>query len=87
MHVAARANALHDLLPEIATLAEVQRTRLRGFLWQVALGDVDTVDRNSLRHAECVQRCRSHRGRARGRQGTPQQRQSRERRANLKVVG
>src|ERR1700761_9247349 len=43
MHCAAGANALDDLLTEIAALGEVQRASLAGFLRQVALAEVEAI--------------------------------------------
>ncbi len=47
MHIAARANALHDLLADVAALAEIQRMLLPGFLRQVAIAKINAVTRYS----------------------------------------
>ena len=51
MHRSPRTNALHDLLPHIAALVEVQGPRLLGFLRQVALANVHSV------RSECPKQC------------------------------
>src|SRR5438270_13377692 len=40
MHRAARANALHDLLPDVTALLEMQGALLAGFLRQLALANI-----------------------------------------------
>src|ERR1700722_13788490 len=47
MHCAAGANALDDLLAEVAALGEVQRASLAGFLRQIALAEVDAIARRA----------------------------------------
>src|SRR5580700_463764 len=61
MHIAARANALHNLLPHVATLVEVERSHLLGLLGQVALANVDAIDRNTCRDAMHLQRLAAYR--------------------------
>ena len=51
MHSAAGANALDDLLAEVAALGEVQRAGLAGLLGQIAFAEVDAVTRRSFEHA------------------------------------
>ena len=41
MHLAARVDALDDLLTEITTLGEMQSVSLGGFLREIFFGDVD----------------------------------------------
>ena len=48
----ARANALHDLLAQIAALAEVQRSDLRCLLRQIALHNIHSVRPESPRQCE-----------------------------------
>ena len=43
MDLAARTNALHDLLPQVAAFAEMQCVRLIGFLGQKPLADIFAV--------------------------------------------
>ena len=45
MHRAARANALHDLLPDVTALLEMQGALLAGFLRQLALANILAVTR------------------------------------------
>src|ERR1035437_2478627 len=71
VNTAARADALHDLLAQVATLVEVQRPHLRGLLGQVTLGYVDAVDGNALGNAEGIQRIEADRNGARGANGVP----------------
>ena len=52
MHVAARADALHDLLAEVAAFGEVQGAGLAGFLREVALVEVNAVARRGFEHAQ-----------------------------------
>ncbi len=47
MHVAARANALHDLLPDVAAFGEVQRVLLAGLLRQIAFSQIDAEARHA----------------------------------------
>src|SRR5580658_7208723 len=56
MNLAARANALHDLLPQVAALAEVQRLRLIRFLSKKPLADVFAITWLAMfqaNHASC----------------------------------
>src|SRR5206468_9099493 len=39
-HVATRTDPLHDLLPDVAALTEMESAGLFGFLWQVALANI-----------------------------------------------
>ncbi len=52
MDLAAGADALDDLLAEIAALVEVQGLRLVGLLREVLLGDVAAVERASFEEAQ-----------------------------------
>src|ERR1022692_792204 len=47
MHVAARANSLHDLLPDVAALGEIQRVLLSSFLRQIAFPKINCKARYS----------------------------------------
>ena len=62
VHIAAGANALHDFLAQVAALAEVERPHLGSFLRQIAIVEVDTVERDCLEHAQrlnCFESTRS----------------------------
>ncbi len=72
VNASARADALDDLLAQIAAFAEVKRPHLRGLLRQVALGDVDAVCGNPFGDAKSLKRCRSYRTRAGLDQSLPQ---------------
>src|SRR5271166_3763633 len=65
VHSALRADALHNLLADIAALGEIQRTSLAGFLWQVALADVPAKLRSAACNAEKIQRSSARGPRAR----------------------
>src|SRR5690349_18937111 len=52
VNVAARADALDDLLPEVAALGKVQRTCLAGLLRQLAVADIDAVQRRSFQQPQ-----------------------------------
>src|SRR5262249_17770234 len=56
VHLAARADALHNLLPHVAALGEVQRLVLLSLLRQVALADVLSVSRNAGSNAPNLER-------------------------------
>src|SRR5664279_4808309 len=45
MHVAARADSLHDLLPDVAALGEIQRVLLSGLLRQIAFAKINSKAR------------------------------------------
>src|SRR5664279_2490030 len=45
MHVAARADSLHDLLPDVAALGEIQRVLLSGLLRQIAFSKINSKAR------------------------------------------
>src|ERR1700687_5462250 len=51
---AAGADALDDLLAEVAAFAEVQGARLSCLLWQLAVANVDAVTRRSFEGAELL---------------------------------
>ena len=77
MDIATGADALHDLLAEIAALAEVQGMKLpcllgNSFLRQVALGNIDAVDGNAFGDAEGVERSGSCGFRSGGYQSVPE---------------
>jgi hypothetical protein len=72
VNVAARADALHNFLAEIAAFAEMKGTQLRGFLWQIAFGDVDSVQRNPFSNAEGLKRGGAHGGGTGGGERAPQ---------------
>jgi len=48
MDIAAGANALHDLLAEVASFGEVQGAGLSGLLRQLAVANVDAIERRSF---------------------------------------
>src|ERR1700756_3001048 len=62
MHTTARANAFHNLLPDVAALGETQRPHLFGFLGKITVMDVPSVGRNAGRDAIQFQRFAPHRG-------------------------
>src|SRR5664279_957806 len=45
MHVAARADSFHDLLPDVAALGEIQRVLLSGLLRQIAFAKINSKAR------------------------------------------
>src|SRR5215813_12901465 len=47
MHLPSRADALHDLLPDVTAFVEVQGLHLRRLLWQIAVANVLSVVRNA----------------------------------------
>src|SRR5207237_6936186 len=51
MYGSTRANALDNLLADVAAFGKTQSARLLGFLRQIALADVLSVARNSSRNA------------------------------------
>ncbi len=51
MYVAARANALDNLLADVAALGEVQHMLLAGLLRQVAFAKIDSIARHPARGA------------------------------------
>src|SRR5262249_32586239 len=71
MHRAPRANPLHDFLPDVASLVEVQRASLLGFLGQIAVADIDSIKRNPTDDAMHVQSLRSDCSGAVSHQGVP----------------
>src|SRR5579862_9691271 len=48
VHVPPRPDALHNLLPNIATFVKVERARLFGLLWQITLANIDAVEWNAV---------------------------------------
>ena len=50
--IATRPDALHNLLPQVAALVEMQGPRLRRFLRQIPVTQVHTKARRTLRNAE-----------------------------------
>src|ERR1700744_6268247 len=52
----AGADAFDNLLPEVAALVEVERTVLVGFLREIAVGDVDAVERRAFQDAQGFER-------------------------------
>ena len=52
MHLAARADALHNFLAQVAAFIEVQRARLRRFLRQVFLPDVHAKPWHTFQYAQ-----------------------------------
>src|SRR5262249_31588754 len=56
MHLAARTNAFHDLLANVASLGEVQSLGLTGLLWEVAITYVLPVLRNPVQDPPPLQR-------------------------------
>src|SRR5882724_543954 len=62
MYSSPRANALHNLLTDVAAFVEVQRARLLGFLRQVALANIYSVRRNAGDDALQLQCFRTDRG-------------------------
>ena len=63
--VAAGADALDDLLAEVAALAEVEGAGLGGLLGEVAVADVGAVERGAFEDAEQFEGLRGRRGRRR----------------------
>jgi hypothetical protein len=64
MHIASRADALDDLLAEIASLVEVQRSLLVGLLREIAITNIDAIEGSSLEQTEVLNRLRPHRDRS-----------------------
>ena len=54
MDVAAGANPLHDLLPQIAAFGEVKGTGLAGLLRQLPIADVGAEARRSLEQTKLL---------------------------------
>ena len=52
MYGRAGADALDDLLPEVAALVEVEGAGLVDLLRQIALGDIDAVKRRAFEDAQ-----------------------------------
>ena len=52
MHLAARSNALDDLLAKVAALRKMQGPRLVCLLREVLIANVDAVTRRSLEEAK-----------------------------------
>ena len=71
MHVAPRTNALHDLLPHVASFIEVKRAHLLGFLRQVALANIHAIERNAGHDALHLQRFAARWRRPSGNQRLP----------------
>ena len=65
MDVAAGADALDDLLAEVAALGEVQGAGLAGLLGEFAVADVDAVEWRSFEDSEMLEALRGRRGRLR----------------------
>ena len=63
MHIPARADALHDFLPDVAALIKVQSTLLLGFLGQVTLADILSVAGKSQGNSVDFQRLTTDRNR------------------------
>ena len=57
VHMSARTDALHNLLPQIAAFLEMQRVHLLRFLRQSVLRDVAAVPRNEVLDAHCLGIC------------------------------
>src|SRR6201987_4969691 len=72
MHSTPGANALDDLLAEIAALGEVQRAGLAGLLGQIALAEVDAVTRRPFEHAHGFGCAQAAGGGAGGEQNIPE---------------
>src|ERR1019366_2027004 len=71
MHVAARANSLHNLLPDVETLGEIQRVFLSSLLRQIAFPKINSEARYSSDDAIEFEGIAAH-GRDAGRdQGVP----------------
>src|SRR5262249_16165675 len=60
MHLAPRADPLHDLLANVTAFVEVERLGLAGLLGQITVPDVLAVLWNSLNHAPPFQGLRSY---------------------------
>src|SRR5438552_6162485 len=84
MHLAARVDALNDLLADIASFAEVQCAILRGLLRQVALADIDAVAGATCEDTEAFIRFESRRLGARSSERQPKGGQIRNRSPDLK---
>jgi len=56
MHIAARADAFHDLLPDVATFGEVEGVLLIGFLRKIAISNIRSVFGKSNHDTELFQR-------------------------------
>src|SRR5438309_5104787 len=61
MDGAARADALHNFLPYVASLGEVQRTLLAGFLRKIALTNVHAIQRPAANNSLQLQRLGTNR--------------------------
>ena len=59
MHVAARADALDDLLTEVAAFVEVQGAGLSGLLREFAVADVDSVEWRAFEDSQPSRLCAS----------------------------
>src|ERR1022692_610163 len=71
MHVAARANALHYLLSNVASLVEIEGAHLLRFLGQVALANVHAIKWDASCDALDFQRLTAHRDSSGGDQRLP----------------
>src|SRR5262249_18986024 len=60
MHLATRADTLHDLLANVTAFVEVERLGLAGLLREVAVADVLAVLGNALYYTPPFQGLRSH---------------------------
>ena len=60
MQDGAGANALDNLLPDVATLGEIESVLLLGFLRKIALTQVHTVAGNAAGNAIPLQRLAAH---------------------------
>ena len=58
MDIAARANALHDLLAEVASFGEVQGAVLSGFLRELAVADIGAIERGSFEDSQPLEALR-----------------------------
>src|SRR5579863_2060963 len=72
VHVATRANALDDLLPDVAALGEAQGPRLFRFLRQLALANIHAIEWNARKNAVRLHRLGPHRDCVRGQQSVPE---------------
>src|SRR5579864_1583480 len=72
MNCAARSNAFDDLLPDIASLIEVERPLLLRLLRQIALANVDAIGGDARLDAVQFQSLESHGGGACSKQRAPQ---------------
>jgi hypothetical protein len=83
MHLAAGADALDDLLPDVAALGEVEGLVLLGLLRQIALADVLAVARQAGGDAPEFERLRPYGRRAGRDQRVPEARSIRWRQPDL----